>query len=208
MSTTEPTVFIVEDDDAMRDALQVLVRSVGMRTYAYAAAEEFLARFVSEQAGCLLLDVRMPGIDGLELQRQLAAREVNIPIIFLTGHGDVPMAVQAMQQGAVDFITKPFREQALLDSIKRAVERDAHRRRRQAECAGINSRLASLTTREREVLDLVVAGRHNKAIAAKLGLSHKTIEFHRKRIMAKMQAESSMHLLRMVLKADGIWGRP
>lgn len=204
MVTTEPTVFIVDDDDAMRDALQVLLRSVGMQAYAYAAAEEFLAHFVSEQAGCLLLDVRMPGMDGIELQRQLAARKINIPIIFLTGHGDMTMAVQAMQHGAVDFIAKPFREQALLDSIKCAIERDAHTRRRQAERATTDHRMTSLTTREREVLDLVVAGKHNKAIAAELGLSHKTIEFHRKRIMAKMQAESSMHLLRMVLKADGI----
>ncbi|MCK4304634.1 MAG: response regulator transcription factor [Candidatus Eisenbacteria sp.] len=203
MSSTEPAVFIVDDDDAMRDALQVLIRSAGMQAQAYSGAEEFLENYVPQRTGCLLLDVRMPGMDGIKLQEKLAAERIDIPIVFISGHGDIPMAVRAMQKGAVDFIAKPFREQVLLDTVRRAIQRDAQRRCRQADRAAVEDRLATLVPREREVLDLVVAGKRNKVIAAELGLSHKTIEYHRGKIMAKMQAESTADLVRMVLAIRG-----
>ena len=202
MPSTEPAVFIVDDDDAMRDALQVLMRSAGMKPQAYSGAEEFLENYAPEQAGCLLLDVRMPGMDGIELQEKLATKRIDIPIVFISGHGDIPIAVRAMQRGAVDFIAKPFREQIVLDTIRRAMQRDAQRRRQRADRAAVEGRLATLVPREREVLDLVVTGKRNKVIAAELGLSHKTIEYHRGKIMAKMQAESVAHLVRMVLDAE------
>ncbi len=201
MPSTAPTVFVVDDDRATRDALDVLFKSVRMKVRAYASAEAFLANYDAVQPGCLVLDVRMPGIDGLQLQEKLAARQIDIPIIFLTAYGDVPTAVQAMKQGAVDFMTKPPHGHALLDAVKGAIKRDTESRRRRAKNASARARLATLGTREREVLDLVLTGKHNKAIAAELGLSHKTIEFHRAKIMEKMQAGSVAGLVRTALTA-------
>jgi RNA polymerase sigma factor (sigma-70 family) len=192
-------VFIIDDDEAMRDVLRVLIQSVGMRAETYASAEGFLEHFDPTGAACLILDVRMPGMDGLELQQKLIEDRIDIPIVFLTGHGDMDLGVRVMKSGAVDCIAKPFREQTLLDSVKRAIEQDAQRRRRSADRAVVESRLASLTAREREILDLVIAGRENKAIASQLGLSHKTIEFHRSKILRKMQAAGVIDLVRMTL---------
>ncbi len=208
MPSTAPTVFVVGDDPPTRDALRVLFKSVRLKVRAYASAEAFLAGYDAEHPGCLVLDVRMPGIDGLELQEELAARQIHVPIIFLTAYGDVPTAVRAMKQGAVDFMTKPPPGQALLDAVKGAIKCDAESRRRRAKSASARARLASLTDREREVLDLVLTGKHNKAIAAELGLSHKTIEFHRKKIMDKMHADTVVDLVRMVLGAEPRWGQP
>ena len=202
MPEPEPTVFIVDDDEAMRDALDTLIRSVGMRTSLHASADEFLAAYDPEQPGCLVLDVRMPGMSGLDLQDALAEQGIKLPVIIITGHGDIPMAVQAMRAGAVDFLEKPFREQELLHRIHQAVEQDTRARQDRAAKAEITARLASLTPREGQVLDLVVAGRPNKAIAGELGLSHKTVEFHRAKIMDKMRADNVAELVRMVLAAE------
>lgn len=201
MPEPEPTVFVVDDDEAMRDALDTLVRSVGLRTSLHVSADDFLASYDPGQPGCLVLDVRMPGMSGLELQDWLAKRGIDLPVIVITGHGDIPMAVQAMRAGAVDFLQKPFREQELLHRIRQAIEQDERTRRGRAGKAGVVARLASLTPREREVLDLVVAGKPNKVIAAELELSHKTVEFHRAKIMGKMQADGVADLVRMVLAA-------
>ena len=202
MPEPEPTVFIVDDDEAMRDALDTLIRSVGMRTSLHASADEFLAAYDPEQPGCLVLDERMPGMSGLDLQDALAEQGIKLPVIIITGHGDIPMAVQAMRAGAVDFLEKPFREQELLHRIHQAIEQDARTRRDRAAKAEITARLASLTPREGQVLDLVVAGKPNKAIAGELGLSHKTVEFHRAKIMDKMRADNVAELVRMVLAAE------
>ena len=202
MPEPEPTVFIVDDDEAMRDALDTLIRSVGMRTSLHASADEFLAAYDPEQPGCLVLDVRMPGMSGLDLQDALAEQGIKLPVIIITGHGDIPMAVQAMRAGAVDFLEKPFREQELLHRIHQAVEQDARAQQDRAAKAEITARLASLTPREGQVLDLVVAGKPNKAIAGELGLSHKTVEFHRAKIMDKMRADNVAELVRMVLAAE------
>lgn len=202
MPEPEPTVFIVDDDEAMRDALDTLIRSVGIRTSLHASADEFLAGYDPEQPGCLVLDVRMPGMSGLDLQDALAKQGIELPVIIITGHGDIPMAVRAMRAGAVDFLEKPFREQELLHRIHQAVEQDAGARQDRAAKGEITARLASLTPREGQVLDLVVAGKPNKAIAGELGLSHKTVEFHRAKIMDKMRADSVAELVRMVLAAE------
>jgi len=201
MPEPESMVFIVDDDEAMRDALDTLIRSVGMKTVLHASADEFLASYDPEQPGCLVLDVRMPGMSGLELQDRLVEEGVDLPVIIITGHGDVPMAVRAMRAGALDFLEKPFREQDLLHRIHQAIERDAKIRRERAAKADIVARLASLTSREREVMERVVAGKHNKAIASELGVSHKTVEFHRVKIMEKMKADSVAALVRMALTA-------
>jgi RNA polymerase sigma factor (sigma-70 family) len=201
MPDAEPTVFIVDDDEAMRDALHTLMKSVGMKTSLHAGADEFLASHRPDQPGCLVLDVRMPGMSGLELQDKLAEKGIDLPVIIITGHGDVPMAVSAMRAGAVDFLEKPFREQDLIHRIHQAIELDAERRRKRAREADLAARLDSLTAREREVMDMVIAGKHNKAIAARLDISHKTVEFHRARIMKKMKAESVLQLVKMVIAA-------
>lgn len=207
MSDAEPTVFIVDDDEAMRDALQTLMRSVGIKTSMHARADEFLASCNPDQPGCLVLDVRMPGMSGLELQEKLTENGIDLPVIIITGHGDIPMAVNAMRLGAVDFLEKPFREQDLLHRIHQAIEQDAELRRERDRKAQVVARLASLTDRERQVVDLVVAGRHNKAIASELGISHKTVEFHRARIMKKMKTDNVIELVQMVLAARD-WGKP
>jgi two-component system response regulator FixJ len=196
----KPTVFVVDDDSAVRDALRFLMRSVGLTVEAFSSAAEFLDAYRADRAGCLVLDIRMPGMTGLELQDKLIERRSILPIIFITGHGDVPMAVEAMQAGAMDFIQKPFRDQDLLDRIHQAIDKDAKTRQSLGELAAIRTRLASLTPREREVMDLVVHGKANKVIAGDLDLSQRTVEIHRARVMEKMEASSLAHLVRMVLE--------
>jgi len=196
---TELTVFVVDDDEEVRDSMKRLMNSVGLKVETFASAEEFLAQFDSARPGCLLLDVRMEGMSGLDLQKRLALEEVQPPIIIITGHGDVPMAVRAVMAGAIDFIEKPFNEQVLLDSVHRAIELDGAHRGRVLQLADISARLECLTSRERETLDLVVAGKRNKVIASELGISQSTVESHRAKVMEKMQAESLSDLMRMML---------
>jgi FixJ family two-component response regulator len=195
-----PTIFIVDDDSAVRDALKLLLRSVGQAVETFGSGQEFLDAYGEDRAGCLVLDIRMPGMSGLELQQKLNERHSILPIIFITGHGDVPMAVEAMQAGAVDFIQKPFRDQDLIDRINQALEKDSNNRAALGERNDIRRRLETLTPREREVLDLVVHGKANKVIAGDLKLSQRTVEIHRARVMEKMQASSLAHLVRMVLE--------
>ncbi len=196
MPAAEPTVFVVDDDAAARDAAQVLLKSVGRKSEAYATAEEVLADYDPKRPGCLVLDIRMPGMGGLELQRRLNTDGNALPIIMVTGHGDVPMAVGAMHRGAIDFIEKPIRGQALLESIREAIGRDAQSRRREAERAAAETRLATLSAREREVLDLVIAGKQSKVIATELGISQKTVEFRRSQIMTRLHAGTVADLMR------------
>jgi RNA polymerase sigma factor (sigma-70 family) len=193
------TVFIVDDDLAIRHGMTLLMRSVGLKSEVFATANDFLERFDSCSAGCLVLDIRMPGLSGLELQQRLLELEVSIPIIFITGHADVPMAVEAMQKGAFAFIQKPFRDQELLESISEAVISGNRERRKQETRSAVKARLQTLTRREREVMDLVVAGKPNKVIAFELGVSQRTVEVHRARVMEKMQARSLAGLVRMNL---------
>lgn len=200
MSKSEPTVFVVDDDEAVCQSLSMLVKTIGLNVQTYTSAKNFLDAYDPSQAGCLILDVRMPGMSGLELQSKLAAEGINIPIIIITGHGDVPMAVEAVKAGAVDFIEKPFRDQILLDDIQKAIEIDAQAQREQAESADIEAKLVLLTPREREVMDLLVAGKSNKMIAYELGISHKTVDFHRAHIIEKMQVGSVVELVRLTQK--------
>ena len=199
-TNARPTIFIVDDDAAVRDALKLLLRSVGQAVETFGSAQEFLDAYAEDRPGCLVLDIRMPGMSGLELQQKLNERHSIIPIIFITGHGDVPMAVEAMQAGAVDFIQKPFRDQDLIDRINQALEKDSSNRAALGERNDIRRRLETLTPREREVLDLVVHGKANKVIAGDLKLSQRIVEIHRARVMEKMQASSLAHLVRMVLE--------
>jgi two-component system response regulator FixJ len=199
MEDRGPTVFIVDDDDAVRGALRLLLKSVGLAATTLSSAQDFLATYDPQQPGCLILDVRMPGMSGLELQQQLNLRGAIIPVIFITGHGDIPMAVEAMQQGAFDFLQKPFRDQDLIDRIQRALAKDQTGRAELRERARIKQRLETLTAREREVLELVTSGKPNKIMAADLGVSQRTVEIHRARVMEKMGASSLAQLVRMVL---------
>jgi two-component system, LuxR family, response regulator FixJ len=199
MKDRAPTVFIVDDDDAVRGALRLLLKSVGLAATTLSSAQDFLATYDPQQPGCLILDVRMPGMSGLELQQQLNLRGAIIPVIFITGHGDIPMAVEAMQQGAFDFLQKPFRDQDLIDRIQRALAKDQTGRAELRERARIKQRLETLTAREREVLELVTSGKPNKIMAADLGVSQRTVEIHRARVMEKMGASSLAQLVRMVL---------
>jgi two-component system, LuxR family, response regulator FixJ len=195
-------VFVVDDDEGVRNSLRLLLKSVGVATRTLGSASEFLDSYKPSQPGCLVLDVRMPGMSGLELQQQLNMRGAVIPVIFITGHGDVPMAVEAMQQGAFDFLQKPFRDQDLIDRIQRALERDGRSRAALAEHAKIRERLESLTTREREVLTLMTRGMSNKLMAAELGVSQRTVEIHRARVMEKSGAASLAQLVRMVMDVE------
>jgi two-component system response regulator FixJ len=199
MKELVPRVHVVDDDEAVRSSLRFLIRSVGLQAQAYDSAQEFLKSYDPRQPGCLLLDVRMPGMSGLELQQELNRRGATLPVIFITGHGDVPMAVAAMQYGAFDFLQKPFRDQDLLDRVQRAMARDAESRSRLAARAEIRSRLATLTPRELEVMDLVTSGKANKVVGADLGVSQRTVEIHRAHVMEKMGAGSLAELVRMVL---------
>jgi two-component system response regulator FixJ len=202
MQTTqnpEPTVFVVDDDEAMRSSLKWLIESTGLRVETFDSADTFLTGYSPDWAGCLLLDVRMPGMSGLELQTYLAREDYRLPVIIITGHGDVAMAVKAMRAGALDFIEKPFHDEDLLRSIRRALEADSQGRAQRAQHADILARLETLTPREHEVMDLVTAGYPNKEIAAVLKVSGKTVEAHRARVMDKMQASSLAELVRMAL---------
>ena len=197
MSDPDPIVFVVDDDPSIREALTSLIRSVGLRVETFESARAFLTRQPSDAPGCLVLDVRLPGLSGLDLQRELAAAQITMPIIFITGHGDIPMTVQAMKTGAVEVLTKPFRDQDLLDAIAQAIARDHVGRQQHADLAALRQRYHLLTPRERDVMQLVVAGMLNKQIAAELGISEITIKLHRAQVMHKMRAESFAALVRM-----------
>jgi FixJ family two-component response regulator len=199
MKERSPIVFIVDDDEAVRSSLRLLLKSVGLVPNALGSAREFLEKYDPAQPGCLVLDVRMPEMSGLELQEQLNRQGAVIPVIFITGHGDVPMAVEAMQAGAFDFLQKPFRDQDLIDRIQKALEKDRASRSVLAERTLIRERLESLTPREREVLTMVSSGKPNKVMAADLGVSQRTVEIHRARVMEKMGASSLAQLVRMVM---------
>lgn len=197
--TAGGTVFIVDDDEGVRSSLTILLESSGLRAEAYASAAEFLAHYQADQPGCLVLDVRMPGMDGMALQRELTARHALIPVIFVTGHGDVPLAVEAMKNGAFDFLQKPFRHEDLLERVRRALTADAEARADAAQRDDIQRRYATLTPREREVMAMIVDGRANKVIAIDLALSERTVEIHRSRVMEKMGTRSVAHLVRLAL---------
>ena len=197
-----PVVMVVDDDSGVRNAMRSLLKSVGLECALYASAQEFLAGYQQAQPGCLVLDIRMPGMSGLELQQQLNLRGAVIPVIFMTGHGDIPMAVDAMQHGAFDFLQKPFRDQDLLDRIQKAIVKDAEQREALGEHERIKVHLESLTDREREVLELMTQGKQNKVIAQDLGVSPRTIEIHRARVMEKMNAQSVAQLVRMMLDLE------
>jgi two-component system response regulator FixJ len=199
MKTRGATVMVVDDDAGVRNAMRLLLKSVGLESALYASAQEFLAAYQPSQPGCLVLDIRMPGMSGLELQQQLNLRGAVIPVIFMTGHGDIPMAVEAMQHGAFDFLQKPFRDQDLLDRIQRAIVKDGELRQSLGETERIRTHLESLTPREREVLDLMTKGKQNKSIAQDLGVSPRTVEIHRARVMEKMGAQSVAELVHMML---------
>lgn len=197
----EPTVFVVDDDAAVRDALFVLFKSARLKCECWASAEEFLAAYVPMRRGCLVLDVRMTGMDGLELMRELAARKIQIPIVFISGHGDIQMAVRAMQSGAVSFIEKPFDEEELLRQVARAMQLDAQRRQTETQQQATRERFDTLSAREKQVLDLIVAGLINKEIAYRLGITLRTVETHRAQVMSKMGAETSADLVRLLASA-------
>ncbi len=196
---TKPTVFIVDDDEQVRNALSLLMESVGLNTESYALAQEYLDRFDVDKPGCLILDVRMPGISGLDLQARLAAERIHPAIIIITGHGDVPMAVRAVTAGAVDFIEKPFNNQSMLDTVHKAIEQDAIQRGESSRIQDIEARYNDLTPREKEVLQFVIEGKRNKIIAADMNISQSTVEAHRSRVMEKMAAETLSDLMRMAL---------
>lgn len=196
---TDPTVFIVDDDNEVREAIELLMHSIGLPACSFASAADYLNQFDPNAPGCLVLDVRMKGMSGLELQEKLGEAPLHPPIIIITGHGDVPMAVRAVQAGAVDFLEKPFNDQTLLDAVHRAIEQDASHRGRASRLADIAERLARLTPREREILEQIVAGKRNKVIAADLGISQSTVEAHRAKVMEKLEAKSLSDLMRMVL---------
>ena len=196
MQESESIVFIIDDDPLYRESTERLVRSVGLRVQSFESAREFLSSRRPNVASCLVLDVRMPGLSGLDLQLELAKVGVQMPIIFVTGHGDIPMSVQAMKAGAVEFLAKPFRDQALLDAINQAIERDRVTRRQRAKSVELRRRYESLGPREREVFECLVSGMLNKQIADKLGTTERTIKFHRGQIMRKMEAKSVAELVR------------
>ena len=200
MNDKIPIVFVVDDDKAVRKSLERLIKSVGLTVQAFSSAREFLESDPSAGPSCLVLDVRMPGLSGIDLQKELGKMGYTMPIIFITGYGDIPMSVRTMKRGAIDFLTKPINDQDLLDAIHRAIEKDKQTRREQDEIGTIQQRVDSLTPREREVFSLVVTGMLNKQIAYDLGMSEKTVKVHRSRVMDKMQADSLAELVRLAYK--------
>ncbi|MEO9588746.1 MULTISPECIES: response regulator FixJ [Marinobacter] len=204
MTDTQQTVYVVEDDEAVRDSLELLLKSDGKPVKTYDNASAFLKDYSEKMAGCIVLDIRMPGMDGMELQKKLNEKHSILPIIFVTGHGDVPMAVDAMKEGAVDFIQKPYREEALLQKIEAALEQDKEQRKTLGEKQEILRRVKSLTPREHEIMDRMIAGQANKVIAIELEISQRTVEIHRSRVMHKMGTHSLAHLVRMVLSVKDL----
>jgi two-component system response regulator FixJ len=202
MSQKSASVFVVDDDDAVRNSLRLLLKSVGLPTVAFASAREYLESWHPAQPGCLVLDVRMPGMSGLELQEELNRRGAIIPVIFISGHGDIPMAVEAIQHGAFDFLQKPFRDQDLIDRVQRALAADQANRQSLAQRDMLRQRYDSLTPREQEVMALVTKGKANKVMAGDLDISQRTVEIHRARVMEKMGAQSLAQLVRMVMDLD------
>ncbi|WP_336367989.1 response regulator FixJ [Marinobacter sp. C2H3] len=204
MTETQQTVYVVEDDEAVRDSLELLLKSDGKPVQTYENANAFLRDYSDKMAGCIVLDIRMPGMDGMELQKKLNDKHSILPIIFVTGHGDVPMAVDAMKEGAVDFIQKPYREEALLEKIEAALAQDLEQRKTLDEKQEIIRRIRSLTPREHEIMDRMIAGQANKVIAIELEISQRTVEIHRSRVMHKMGTHSLAHLVRMVLSVKDL----
>ena len=202
MKQIDSIVFVIDDDPSIRQAIESLIRSVGMHVRTFASAQEFMSSTRPDAPACLVLDVRMPGLSGLDLQRELLTAGIRIPVIFITGHGDIPMSVRAMKAGAVEFLTKPFRDQDLLDAISQALERDRTMRSQYAELAELRSRFEQLTPREREVMELVVSGLLNKQIAARLNISEITVKLHRHQVMEKMKADSLAELVRIAEKLN------
>ena len=195
-------VYVVEDDHAVRDSLQLMLQSVGRNVTPFDSADSFLKTYSEDMAGCIVLDIRMPGMNGMELQRKLNEINSILPIIFVTGHGDIPMAVEAMQQGAIDFVQKPYREQELLDKISHAITLDEENRTSLQQKQIILTNMKTLTPRECEVMKLMVEGKANKVIAIELDISQRTVEIHRARVMEKLNANSLAHLVRMFLAAE------
>ena len=198
--TAASIVFVVDDDPSVRSSLKFLLSTVGLQVESFGSADTFLHRKPPDAPSCLVLDVRLPGLSGLDFQRELAARNIRIPIVFLTGHGDIPMSVRAMKAGAVEFLTKPFRDQDLLDAVRIALERDNRRREQEKEVTDIQRRFDSLTAREQQVISMLVSGMLNKQIAGQLGTAESTVKVQRSRAMEKMHAESLVDLVRMIEK--------
>jgi RNA polymerase sigma factor (sigma-70 family) len=201
--TQTPVVFVVDDDPSVRSSLKFLLSSVGLQVESFESAETFLQRKPPDAPSCLVLDVRLRGLSGLDFQRELAARNIRIPIVFVTGHGDIPMSVRAMKAGAIEFLTKPYRDQDLLDAVRIAVERDRTRREQEKDLTDLRQRFDSLTPREQEVISMVVSGMLNKQIAGELGTAENTVKVHRSRAMEKMNAQSFADLVRMIEKLKG-----
>ncbi len=203
MTDAKPVVFVVDDDQGVRESVKILLRSIGVEAETFESGDDFMEKYAPDRPGCIVLDVRMPGMSGLELQEKLVSVGCTLPIIFVTAHGDVPMAVEAVKAGALDFVQKPFRDQELIDKIQEAFTENDRVRKKLQDLGRINERIDSLTPREREVMDMVVDGKANKVIAIDLGLSQRTVEIHRARVMSKMAVDSVSQLVQMVMRARG-----